>query len=157
MSMQDLEQAFKFIENINEKDLCGPRSEDLVQKAEKALAIKFPPTYRVFVKQYGCGEVLANEIYGLFDDNFINSSACNAVWLTLDERKTGCPHSFIIIASTGFGPQYVLDSSQPDQDEEYPVLLWHCGDPLNTTEKVAKDFGEFLLQQVQQALAEDED
>ena len=156
MSMQDLNQAFNLIENIDEKNLCGPKSEEFIIKAKKALPIKFPSIYRLFVKTYGFGDILANEIYGIIDNNFTNSSACNAVWLTLDERKTGCPYSFIIIASTGFGPKYVLDSSQPDQDSEYPVLLWHCGDPLNTTEK-NNDFGEFLLEQVQQAFFENDE
>ena len=158
MSMHDLQQAFHIISGINNKNLSGPKSEELILKAEKALSIKLPPTYRLFVKTYGYGDIISNEIYGLVNDNFINSSSCNAVWLTLDERKKNyiLPH-FIHIASTGDGFYYYLDSSQVNAEGEYPVVIWTSGMPEHKKEKVAEDFGEFLLEQVQQALRDDEE
>jgi hypothetical protein len=60
----------------------------LVLKAESALGLKFPPTYRKFLLEYGCGNIFGMEFYGVVDDNFINSSIPDAIWITLNERKT---------------------------------------------------------------------
>ena len=156
--MSDLEQVFQLIDgNKDIQYIGGNRSRLLIEEAEGKLNYKFPPTYSLFLRKYGFGGIGTLEVNGITDSCLDKPGEINVVWFALEERRTGMPENFIIISSTGFGPQYVLDSSQPDQYGEYPVLLWHCGDPLNTTEKVAEDFGEFLLEQVQQALVEDDD
>ena len=155
--MSNLLHAFNLIEKIENKNLSGPKDEKLILKAEQVLGLKFPPTYRFFLRKYGSGSILVTEIYGLIDNKFDYRGALDSVGLTLDERKTGCPYPLVIIANSGFGPNYVLDSSQPGQDGEYPVLLWMPGNPLSPTERVNNDFGEFLLKQIQEDLAYEND
>ena len=158
--MYDLECAFQLIEsNIDKSDFfCEPRKDTLVQKAEQVLELKFPPTYKLFIKKYGCGGINSMEIYGLMDEDFQNSSAPDAIWSTLRKREKGyIPYHFIHIDDTGDGFYYYLDSSQVNKEGEYPVVIWTYGMDENKKEKVAEDFGEFLLQQVQQALIEDDE
>jgi hypothetical protein len=158
MRVDKVLQAFALIDQNIEKSNFEkePKSEELIQKAEKALGLKFPPTYRLFLKRYGCGGVGSMEVYGIIDDKFNESGVPDGIWLTLKHRNKGAPHHFIIIASAGYGPLYVLDASQSNENGEYPVLLWTPGEPPTPTEKVADDFGEFLLEQVQQALSRQE-
>jgi len=155
MSMKHLLEAFLLIEQNLEK--CNfekePKREELLQKAEKILGLNFPPTYRLFLKKFGCGGLGSLEVYGIIDEHFEKGGIPDGIWLTLDERKTGAPYNFIIIASTGYGPYYVLDTSQVNKDGECPVLLWTPGEPPSPTERVNNDFGEFFLEQVQQALS----
>lgn len=156
--MSDLLNAFDLMAQYKEERyVSGPKSEELICQAEKALGILFPPTYRLFLNKYGCGGFGSFDVFGVIDNNFEKSGELNAIWFTLDERKTGLPDSFIIISNTGYGPLYVLDSSQKDKNGEYPVLLWMPGAPEVPTEKVNEDFGEFLLEHVQRALEEDEE
>lgn len=161
MSMNHLLEAFKLIEqNKLIKYMSGPKSDQLIQKAEEALGLKFPPTYRLFLKDFGCAGISRFEIYGLTKnsrEDFEEGTAPNGIWLTLDERKTGAPHHFIVIGSTGYGPLYVLDASHPNDEGEYPVMLWMPGLPEAPTEKINTDFGEFLLEQVQEELAAEDD
>lgn len=157
MSTQDLERGFKLLDEIDErKYLSGSKEDALIVSAENALALKFPPTYRLFLKKYGCGGFRGFEIYGLTKDhsvNFENLSIPNAIWLTLDERKDDyLPHHFIIISDTGDGYWYCLDSSQPNSEGEYPVVIWGLDMAEKDKEKVAEDFGEFLLNELKQRL-----
>ena len=157
MSMQDLEKAFKILNQSSErKYISGPKSEELIRLAEKALGLKFPPTYRLFLHKYGCGGVRGLEIYGLtkeYSNDFNNLGSPNGIWLTLDERKDDyLPHHFIIISDTGDGYWYCLDASQPNDEGEYSVVVWGLDMAEKDKEKVAEDFGEFLLNELKQRL-----
>jgi hypothetical protein len=56
MSMKHYDQA---VELIKQRGLAsrfvGPKSEEAVAKAEAALGVRFPPTYRRFCLEYGAG------------------------------------------------------------------------------------------------------
>ncbi len=156
MSMDHLLEALKLIEqNKLIKYMRGSKSDQLIQKAEEALGLKFPPTYRLFLKDFGCAGIARFEVYGIIDEDFTMPG--NVVWFTLNQRKMGAPHNYIVIGSTGYGPIYVLDASHPNGEGEYPVMLWMPGLPEDPAEKINADFGEFLLEYVKESLAPDED
>ena len=66
----------------------GPRPEELVAAAERALGLEFPPGYREFVLDLGAGDVGGEEFFGVVDDGFEDSAIPDGVWLTLRERGT---------------------------------------------------------------------
>jgi antitoxin YobK len=160
MSMDNLLLAFQIIEEHKHglSDFCGEKEASLLQKAEEVLGLTFPPTYRLFLKKLGCGGFGGFEVYGLIDNNFYDSGIPNGIWLTLRHRKLyNLPHQFIIISDLGYGPFYVLDASKPNTDGEYPVLVLPIGyNPINT-EKANEDFGDFLLEQINQSLSDEEE
>jgi hypothetical protein len=49
---------------------AGSKADDLIQKAEKALGLYLPPTYRRFVSALGAGDIAGQEFYGVIDDDF---------------------------------------------------------------------------------------
>lgn len=152
MSMKDFEEACELIQrNKDHAFFAGPKPEELVSKAEQALGLSFPPTYRAFVSRLGCGSIAGEEFYGISKDDFENATVPNGIWLTLDERKsTRLPKSHIIVGSTGDGGDYAIDCSQSSGANEYPVVEWW---PNMLQRVVAKDFGEFFLRTIRQALA----
>jgi hypothetical protein len=151
MSMADLQDALALLrEHEDEGDFVGPR-EELVPAAEKALGLGLPPTYRAFVSAFGAGDIAGLEIYGIVDEDFENSSIPDAIWLTLDERETGMPEGLIPVAQDYDGSYAALDTSQARTDGEAPVVAWFPGQ--DETERLAEDFGEFLLQRLREALA----
>ncbi len=150
MSLQDLEKAFKLIEENGGGDFEGEKSVALINKAEKALELSFPPTYKKFLSTLGCGDIAGLEFYGLIREEFENSSVPNAIWLTLDERKSGLPKNLVIIGSTGDGLYYALDTDHVNaNNEECPVVSYG---PEGNTELIADDFGCFLLTKLQSVL-----
>ncbi len=155
MSMKDLNDALKLIEaNSSRAYFAGEKSSELVEKAELALGVQFPPSYREFVSRLGCGNIGAREVYGITSDNFENASVPNGIWLTLDERRSsGLPDHLIIIYALGEGTYYALDTSQRDDNGECPVVAWPAGSLSDEhLEVIANDFGEFMLSMVREAL-----
>jgi hypothetical protein len=152
--MEDLDEAFELIEhNDDQADFDGPKPKDLLSKAEQALGLSFPPTYRVFLSRLGCGDIAGAEFYGVVKDDFVNSGVPDAIWLTLDERKSSqLPKSHIIIGSTVDGGYYAIDCSQQSGVNENPVVEWWAGPQKQST--VAADFGEFFLRSIREALGE---
>lgn len=163
MSMNDLLKSFELIDNDNHADkvhISGNKNEELIKAAENILGLKFPPMYRLFLKKYGCGGLGYVEVYGLTKESspdFEKPGIPDGIWLTLEERKTGgLPNHFIIISDTGDGYWYCLDSSCSNLNSEYPVIIWGLDIPEKNKEKVADDFGEFLLQQIENSLDDDD-
>lgn len=146
MSMADYEQAKMIIDTNKDKGtFVGPRPEDLVKKAESALGIRFPKTYRQFLLDYGAGNFGLAEFYGVIDDDWEDSSVPDGVWYTLNERtESNMPPELIVVGDTGTGELYVLDLSEGDG----PVCVVDPGTAMTTRERVAPDFGAFLLDRV---------
>lgn len=152
MSIQDLHQATQLIELHSElADFDGPKAESLIVKAETALGLAFPTTYRLFLAQFGCGGIAGTEFYGVIHDDFVNSCVPDAIWLTLEERRVGnAPSHLVFVASTGDGGYFALDCSAPSANGEAPVVEWWPG--IGKERLIADDFGAYFLQYVCEAI-----
>ncbi|MDR1190432.1 MAG: SMI1/KNR4 family protein [Verrucomicrobiales bacterium] len=157
MSVQDYEKAKELIKNAGEGDFFGPIPASLILKAETALSVKFPPSYRRFLLEMGCGSIYGLEVFGLIDDNFEKSAVPNGIWLTLDERKSiSLNPAYIIVGASGYGPYYALDVRKIDVAGENPVMMLSIdGKPV---EQIAESFGSYLLTIIseQQSIIENE-
>lgn len=146
--MSSIEKAFDIIErNKHLADFCDPIPPSEVAKAEHMLDVHFPKSYAKFIKSYGAGDIGGLELYGIIEAlEKDGHGPPNGVWLTQDSRKiANLPHEFIVIADTGYGPHYVLDTSQMDDSGECPVYMWDVG---NQKEKIADSFGDFLYEEL---------
>ena len=65
MSIQNYEEAKRLIEESGDGDFEGIKPLSLVVKAEAALGIRFPPSYRRFLLEMGCGDIRGMEVFGL--------------------------------------------------------------------------------------------
>src|SRR5262245_51085915 len=123
MSLEKYRRARELIARAGGGHFEGPKPEWLVAKAEAALGLVFPPSYRQFLLDLGCGNVAGFEVYGLVDDDFTNSAVPDAVWLTLEERRVaGLDPRFVIIGALGDGSFDCLDMAHPGGDGEAPVV-----------------------------------
>jgi len=147
MSMQNYEKARELIEEIGGGDFEGAKPESLVSKAEFALGIKFPPSYRRFLLEMGCGDINGVEVFGLINDNFEKSTVPNGIWLTLNERSSiGLNPTYVVIGDGGDGTYYALDTKQIDAAGENPVMRLSVDG--KQSEYVAESFGSYLLNAV---------
>lgn len=144
----------RFIEiiesNKEEAFFSGSLSDDIILKAEKILELTFPPSYRKCIEKYGNISIFGIEIYGIIKDPEIDAKMIpNMVWITKDMRESGLSKDFIVVADSGYGPVYVIDTTIKDTENESPVFLW---DIDGSSEKIADNFGDFfydLLNEVQ--------
>lgn len=138
-------------------DFEGGKSTSLVEAAEGALGVIFPPSYREFLLSFGCGDVAGHEFYGVINSDFINSGVPDAVWLTLRERvDSNLPSRLVIVGAQGDGAYYALDCGRISEDKECPVVIWWPGASeeayIDNAEVLATDFGAFFLDKIKAAL-----
>jgi antitoxin YobK len=152
MAMDEYEGAAALIEDHDdEADFDGPKSQELIELAERAAGLRFPPTYRRFLAEYGAGSFGSTEIYGVIDEDFEHSSTPDAIWLALTHPRAG----LFVFHAVGDGTEFCLDTTRAASDGEMPVVAVHPdGD---AREEVAPDFGSALLMLVREALGLDVD
>ena len=150
--MADYERAVAVIEeNEDDADFAGPRPPELIARAEQAAGVRFPPTYRRFLSEYGAGNLGSTEIYGVIDDDFENSALPDAIWHNLTSRREG----LFAFYAVGEGTEFCLDTTRTAPDGEMPIV---AVDPSGETkEEVAPDFGSAFLMLVQEDRPLDDD
>lgn len=156
MSMLDYEKAAKLvIENPHLADFVGPRPKSLIEAAEQALSVHFPPTYRRFLVEFGAGGFGSEQIYGVVHENFEESCAPDGIWWTLQDRKNWqLPPSLIAIYDMGDGEVFYLDLATIEEGEA-PVIVYDAAymPEEQSREIIANDFGEFFFDLVQDQIA----
>jgi hypothetical protein len=146
--MSDYEEALALIENHLDEADFEAQSDERIERAERVLKVRFPPTYRRFLLELGAGAIGAEEFYGLVNDDFEDARPPQAVGLTREFRREGhVSDDLVVIYNLGQGSYYALDTARTDQDGEAPVVgftpgLNRAGDEL---ELIAPDFGRFFL------------
>lgn len=145
------ESAIALIEAAGGGDFEGEKPDSLVAKGEAALGLTFPPSYRRFLQEFGCGSVNGFEVYGLIDDNFADSAIPNAIWLTLTERaECGLDPGFVIVGEGGDGVYLAIDTRVVDGAGESPVA--RISPDSREYERIAASFGDFLLEEIKAIL-----
>lgn len=156
MGMKDFERAMAIIKEHSSLALFqGAKEEMLIKKAEEFLGLTFPPTYRRFLRELGCGCFDGEEFHGIVDEEFENAQIPDGVGMTQRFRKeANLPDSYFILYLTGDGFLYVLDTKQRNEENESPVLAWYSGisKPGDKLEVIAPDFGTFFYRTLKQAL-----
>jgi hypothetical protein len=153
MSLAKYRKARELIADAGVGDFEGPKPEALVARAEAALGLVFPPSYRQFLLELGCGDVAGFEVYGVVDEDFTESAVPDAIWLTLEERQSaGLDPRFVVIGALGDGTYDCLDTAHVDAAGEAPVVQLSADfeDPV----KLADSFGEYFLTEVESALSD---
>ncbi|MEM9633744.1 MAG: SMI1/KNR4 family protein [Pseudomonadota bacterium] len=145
MSIDDARKAIDLITENEDADFVGPIAHELISDAQTMLGITFPPSFILFLEELGCGDVGGLEFYGIVSDDLTVSGEPNAIWLTLEERKSGLPHSHVIVSSTGDGSYFSIDTSERDKKGESPVMI--VGPTGNLTRQ-SDSFGAFLLNEI---------
>ena len=140
----NIEKVFQIIEdNIEDADFVGEIGENQIEKAEQITSVRFPTSYKKFLRKYGAGDIFGIEIYGIIADPDTDGQAIpNVVWLHQQLVSEGMSKAFIPVSDSGDGCYYVLDTSQMNDKEECPVLLLNPGNLQS--EKAYEDFADFL-------------
>lgn len=140
----------KAIEIINQNDDLVYKnncSNSLINKAENVLNLKFPRDYRDFLLKYGALTFGSEEIYGIIDGDFYNSSIPDAIWFTLSERKeVNMPPNWVVICDLDDGELACLDCKNGPEGYCPVISYTPCEDEkYSEVYKLSDDFGSFLL------------
>lgn len=163
MSLKDLDKCFDLIEknfSSSETGFLKHKKEVLIKQAEKILDLKFPLSYKTFIRKVGHGGPGAAFMPGIYTDSLDELKSGGIVYGVLNDRKTlNYPDYLIGIYDVGEGTTYCLDTSQIGQDGECPVVAWPIGGYEETPilKIVSKDFGEFFLKKVEEQIQNKKD
>ena len=115
--MKNIEDVIKFLEESSNGNFDGAKSEDLIEKAELFLEVKFPKEYKDFLRKLGCGDINGKEIYGIISDKFENSSIPNMVWFTASSRKEFSISKNLIFIASSDEYDFVIETSTGKDDK----------------------------------------
>ncbi|OCG35938.1 hypothetical protein A9G29_01550 [Gilliamella sp. Fer2-1] len=149
MSIEDVKETINIInQDIDLADFVGEINPSLIEEAEKLLGMKFPNSYKYFLKKLGCGDIYGQEFYGIIKADFINSGIPDAIWITLKKRKdSGLPDYLVIVYFGGDGDYYAIDCRDPNNA---PIVYWEPGASQENDKlhKIADDFGAFFKETI---------
>ena len=154
MSYKSFEKALDSASKCNFYTIKGKRSKEVVARAEELFGHKFSRQNYDFYIKLGYLSFWGNEFYGIGKDDFSGTYTGCAIEATLQDRKEyNLPREWLIIYDFGDGYMGYLDYSQVNKDGEPPVIMAiYDGKEYIVIEKVAEDFGDFLLKLVEEQM-----
>ncbi len=125
----------------------GAATEAAVASAEASLGLRFPPSYRQFLRRYGASLCSGFEIYGLPPVPHPGEQPqwSSVTESTLSLRPSCLPENSIQISHDGMDHGYFLQCSLSDTSFEGPVIEWgpsHGGGKI-----IAATFLDFVEQE----------
>ena len=125
----------------DEPEFFGPVPDQAIEAAERELGVRFPRSYRVFLRRLGAAYMVHQEFYGLpfppppgEDINLSNFYDYKDVvkstkYLWEGDAGHGLPRNFINVSSDGCGYYYHIDVSRRDDRDKCPVVVMGPGAP----------------------------
>ena len=155
MSYTNFEKAIELAKQCRFYTIKGSWPTEIVSKAEGFFGTKFSKQNYRFFKELGYLSFFGNEFYGICKDDFSGTYVGCSIEATLQDRKEyHLPCKWLIIYDFGDGSMGYLDYSQLNEDGEPPVIMAiYNGKDYSVVEKIAEDFGDFLLELVERQLS----
>ncbi len=116
------------------------------------LSVSFSSQCKEFYEKYGYLSFFGNEIYGIDPEDDSGILEGNSVAYALNDRKEyNLPKEWIPIYNFDDGNMAYLDYSSLNAEKEPRVIMaFYNGEKYEITEILAEDFGDFILQLVQE-------
>src|SRR5699024_7027672 len=102
MSLESYQTAKRMILSSDDSDFVGGCTNELIDKAQSTLGMKFTGLYKDYLQTFEAGITESQEIYGIVHDEFENSTVADSIWLTLNERtESSLPSHLLVIYDAG--------------------------------------------------------
>lgn len=115
--MNNLELKAFILENSDDTDFTGGIPDEHIKNIEEKLGVRFPESYKWFLRNFGSGGLFGVDILGCG-----KSSIPSVVSRTERLRTKGLPDEFIVIEDCDEF-YYCLDTGH-FSDNECPVISW---------------------------------
>jgi hypothetical protein len=158
MSYSNFEQALELAKQCKAYRISGGKSDDEIRNAESVIGLKFSRQNYDFYHRVGYLSFFGSEIFEIDPEDSSGILEGNSIAYALHDRKHyKLPTEWLPFYFFDDGYMGYLDYSQINEDGEPPVIAAiYNGNEYVVTEKVAEDFGDFLMQLVQRQLTETE-
>ena len=156
MSYQNFIKAMELAPKCKFYTTTGGKTEEEIKKAEQILGVKFSNQCKEFYLKYGYLSFGGNEIFGIDPNDTSGILEGNSVTYAINDRKVyNLPKEWIPIYNFEDGNMAYLDYSSRNIDKEPKVIVaFYSGKRYEVVERLAEDFGDFLLQLVLEEVEE---
>lgn len=145
-----ISEMFEHIDALVAKE-CGSGATDReVADAERALAVRFPQSYRAFLHRLGWAEIYYDVIFGVGPSVPPEYDLVKTAISERYEAEPLTPQYLVPIMNDGAGNNYCLDTSR-FQDGECPVVFWdheHEEGSDQTPTQVSPSFDRWLINRI---------
>jgi antitoxin YobK len=118
------------------EDHASPASEEAIEAAERELGVRFPLSYRAFLRRFGTGSLNGFQIFGIPGDRLWGDVV---MMNQLASRHTSV--RYVRFMEDVGDYIYCLDTGRIDDSGECPVLIFG---PMVSGKVVAPSFPEFV-------------
>ena len=155
MSYQNFEKAMRLAPKCKFYTTAGGKTSEEILKSEELLNVKFSKQIKEFYKKMGYLSFFGNEVFGIdpYDESGVLEG--NSVLYAINDREEyNLPKEWIPVYSYGDGQMAYLDYSNLNSYEEPRIIVGeYKGNSYQLIEVIADDFGDFLLQLVEEQLS----
>jgi len=148
MDQRHLEMVALINDNLDIVDFgeFGQGSSDLsITKAQERLDIVFPPSYVWWLKNYGGGEILGDEVFSVYSSAPYEIPSGDIVYINELDRKSGfTSNAELVLQINDQAEIFYFDLSEPKENGEYPVFRNTRG----FKRLYAEDFLDFLTKRI---------
>lgn len=120
-------------------------SSEWLHKAEDALGLVLPNSYKWFLKNYAGGEIGSEEIFSIYGMDFDSVRGGDIVYQHITGRRAGLvDDGQLVVSESDFGEVFFFDYSSFNNEE----CLIKRRLPSGAEENYANDFYEFLYRRI---------
>lgn len=118
-------------------------SLDWIEKAEKAIGVTFPPSYRWWLQNYKGGQIGGEEIYSIYETDFDSVVGGDIVFRYRRDHLDGfLKPTQIAICDSDIDACFYMETAIRDEMGECPIMS------SVTEQEYAADFLDFLMKRI---------
>ncbi len=135
---------------LAEKEIGTGASDQDIADTECEIGIRFPASYKAFLRVFGWARIYHDPIYGIGPSCPRPYALVEHVVLERTECEPNIPHQLVPVLNDGAGNHYCLDTSRFHGDE-CPVVFWdheHWDGSDQSPEEVSPSFDRWLIDRI---------
>lgn len=154
MSYYNFRKAMELAQECRFYTTAGGKTRSEIEQAEKMLNLVFSRQCKEFYLRYGYLSFYGNEIFGINPNDDSGVIEGNSVAYALNDRKKyNLPKEWLPIYNFNDGSMAYLDYTSLNAEREPKVIMaYYNGEKYEIIETLAEDFGDFVLQLVQEQI-----
>lgn len=131
------------VSNGSSIETAGSVKEDLIKEAEVKLGLHFPPSYKDFIKNFGCIEIDGRSFAGLFPNEDVNEDGSVVAFTIFQREDLGLPENYVALDFQDGDYLLCINTSLINSNGESPIVLV---DPISFKEsKLNESFYNYLV------------
>jgi len=154
MSYNNYEKALELAKKCEGYLVGNGQPNDVIKKGQQLLGLDFSRQHYDYLNKLGFLDFFGHEFYGIPKGDFSGTpEGCMIECALVDRKAWNLPKEWVPVFNFDDGYMGYLDYGYLNEEGEPRVIMAiYTGQKYEIVEVIAEDFGDFLLQQVEEHL-----